>query len=106
MFFTEKISLSATMWLIDVFSIVIGQQWSSVAPGKKVPQALDKQSILVCMINQFSVGFGLFIAFVLMKKSVEKSADSFKSSVLDCHCSKSSSPLCDLMLCRAAVQSE
>lgn len=70
------------MWLIDVFSTVIRQQWSSVAPRKTIPQALDSQSILVSRINQFSVGFGLFIVFVKVKKNREKPADfSFKSSV-------------------------
>lgn len=41
-----NMSLSATLWLIDVFLIIFGQHWSCMAQKNEICQAFDTQTIL------------------------------------------------------------
>ncbi len=42
-----NMSPSATVWLTDVFLIVLGQQWSSTAQRNKLYQTLAREAILI-----------------------------------------------------------
>ncbi len=45
----------ATVWLIDVFLILLGQLWRSMAQRNKIYQALDTQMIPLSRINSLLV---------------------------------------------------
>ncbi len=55
-------SPSVTVWLIDVFVIVFGQQWSSTAQRKKIYQVLI-HTVLVRRIHSL-LAWVFFMGFV------------------------------------------
>ena len=62
----KNMSLNATVWLIDVFLIVFGQQWSSMTQRNNIYQALIHTQYL--LVEQFTVDLGLLMGVVTIRK--------------------------------------